>query len=80
MIPHHSIAIMTSERADIRDVRVRELAKGIIRAQRREIGKMRWLMNDIDANVIAATRAEAAARSVPEFEGRVNAGTPTPAR
>jgi len=80
MIPHHSIAIMTSERAGIRDVRVRELANGIIRAQRREIDEMRWLMNDIDANGIAATRAEAAARPVPEFEGRVNTGTPTPAR
>ena len=30
MIPHHSIAIMTSRRAHIRDPRVRELADGII--------------------------------------------------
>lgn len=38
MIPHHSIAILTSERADIDDVRVRELADEIIkRAQRKEI-------------------------------------------
>ncbi len=37
MIPHHSIAILTSERADIDDVRVRELADGIIKAQRKEI-------------------------------------------
>ena len=34
MIPHHSIAILTSERANIEDKRVRELADGIIRAQR----------------------------------------------
>ena len=38
MIPHHSIAILTSERADIEDPRVRELADGIIEAQKREIG------------------------------------------
>lgn len=37
MIPHHSIAILTSENAEIRDVRVRELANEIIDAQKREI-------------------------------------------
>jgi hypothetical protein len=37
MIPHHSIAVMTSERAQIRDPRVRKLAVEIIAAQRREI-------------------------------------------
>ncbi len=78
MIPHHSIAIMTSERAGIEDVRVRKLANDIIRAQRREIDEMRWLLNDIDANGIAATQAEAEARAVPEFEAQVNPGTPTP--
>jgi len=78
MIPHHSIAIMTSERAGIEDVRVRKLANGIIRAQRREIDEMRWLLNDIDANGPATTMAEADARPVPEFEGHVNPGTPTP--
>ncbi len=40
MIPHHSIAILTSERADIDDVRVCELADAIIRAQREEIDEM----------------------------------------
>ncbi|WP_350563892.1 DUF305 domain-containing protein, partial [Psychrobacter sp. CAL346-MNA-CIBAN-0220] len=40
MIPHHSIAILTSERADIEDPRVRELADGIIEAQKREIAEM----------------------------------------
>jgi len=33
MIPHHSIAIMTSGRAHIRDARVRKLADEIIEAQ-----------------------------------------------
>src|SRR5680860_443820 len=40
MIPHHSIAILTSERAEIEDVRVCELAVEIIEAQRREIAEM----------------------------------------
>jgi uncharacterized protein (DUF305 family) len=46
MIPHHSIAILTSERADIGDVRVRELAEGITKAQRKEIKEMDWLIED----------------------------------
>ncbi len=79
MIPHHSIAIMTSERAGIEDVRVRKLANEIIRAQRREIDEMRWLLQDIDENGIATTQAQADARPVPEFEAEVNPGTPTPA-
>jgi hypothetical protein len=54
MIPHHSIAIMTSERAHIRDPRVRELADGIIAAQVREIGEMERLMADLEANPPAA--------------------------
>lgn len=67
MIPHHSIAILTSENAQIRDVRVRELADGIIEAQRREIKEMDWLLNDISENGIVASEAEAEARPVPEF-------------
>lgn len=47
MIPHHSIAIMTSTRAHIKDPRVRELADGIIDAQVREIGEMKQLINDL---------------------------------
>lgn len=50
MIPHHSIAIMTSERAHLRDPRVRELARDIIMAQRREIAEMKYLIADIDRN------------------------------
>ncbi|MEO5824360.1 MAG: DUF305 domain-containing protein [Gemmatimonadales bacterium] len=48
MIPHHSIAILTSERATITDPRVRRLADGIIEAQRREIGEMKALIADLD--------------------------------
>jgi uncharacterized protein (DUF305 family) len=68
MIPHHSIAILTSERANINDVRVRELADEIIEAQRREIKEMNWLLDDIRANGIASSQSEAAARPVPDFE------------
>jgi uncharacterized membrane protein len=48
MIPHHSIAVMTSERAHIRDPRTRELAKAIITAQRREIAEMRYLIAQLE--------------------------------
>ncbi|MBK8030448.1 MAG: DUF305 domain-containing protein [Chloroflexi bacterium] len=67
MIPHHSIAILTSERAQIEDVRVKELADQIIEAQRREIAEMNWLLEDIRQNGIAAAQADAEARPVPEF-------------
>lgn len=53
MIPHHSIAIMTSERAHIRDPRVRKLADGIIEAQVREIGEMKELISDLEKNPVA---------------------------
>jgi hypothetical protein len=48
MIPHHSIAIMTSRRATITDPRVRKLADGIIEAQVREIGEMKALIAELD--------------------------------
>lgn len=48
MIPHHSIAILTSERANITDPRVRKLADGIIEAQRREIAEMEALIKDLE--------------------------------
>jgi uncharacterized protein (DUF305 family) len=47
MIPHHSIAILTSERAQITDPRVRELADQIIQNQRDEIAEMRVLIEDL---------------------------------
>lgn len=67
MIPHHSIAILTSERSQIEDVRVRELADEIIAAQRREIAEMEWLIEDIRANGLAETEDEADERPVPDF-------------
>ncbi|WP_404334526.1 DUF305 domain-containing protein [Planococcus sp. 11815] len=48
MIPHHSIAILTSERANISDPRVRQLADEIIEAQRKEIAEMEQLIKDLE--------------------------------
>jgi len=44
MIPHHSIAILTSERADIKDPEVKKLANEIIEAQRKEISEMKAMI------------------------------------
>tara|TARA_R100000306_G_scaffold62326_2_gene68656 strand:- start:15317 stop:15766 length:450 start_codon:yes stop_codon:yes gene_type:complete len=49
MIPHHSIAIMTSDRAQITDPRVRKLADEISEAQRREIAEMKYLVKELEA-------------------------------
>lgn len=58
MIPHHSIAIMTSERAHIRDPRVRKLADGIIDAQVREIREMKGLISDLKQNPVPDTQPD----------------------
>jgi hypothetical protein len=50
MIPHHSIAVLTSTRAHIRDPRVRALADNIARTQVREIGEMKALVDDLERN------------------------------
>ncbi|WP_339902991.1 DUF305 domain-containing protein, partial [uncultured Cyclobacterium sp.] len=75
MIPHHSIAILTSERAQIKDVRVRKLANEIIKAQRREIMEMQWLINDIRENGVVETEEEKKNRPLPEFEGKLDEET-----
>ncbi|UGS90722.1 DUF305 domain-containing protein [Ralstonia wenshanensis] len=70
MIPHHSIAIMTSERAHIKDPRVRKLADGIIRAQVKEIGEMNALIADLKQNP-----SPAGAPDIPSYRKR---GDPPP--
>lgn len=60
MIPHHSIAILTSERAGISDPRVRKLADDIIAAQRLEIAEMEALIIDLEGGPAAT----------PEIDGR----------
>ena len=69
MIPHHSIAILTSERSNLSDHRVCELAVEIIEAQRREIAEMDWLIDDIGENGAAESASEAEERPVPDFTG-----------
>ena len=72
MIPHHSIAIMTSERAHIRDPRVRKLADGIIEAQVREIGEMKTLIADLKAHPLA--------KDAPDRPSYRERGAPAPAQ
>jgi hypothetical protein len=48
MIPHHSIAILTSENANISDPSVRELADAIIETQREESTEMKRLIADLE--------------------------------
>ncbi len=65
MIPHHSIAILTSERAHIRDPRVRKLADGIIEAQVREIKEMKLLIAELEAKPVPET-----ARDIPPDQSK----------
>ncbi|MEL6297477.1 MAG: DUF305 domain-containing protein [Pseudomonadota bacterium] len=60
MIPHHSIAILTSERAEISDPRVRKLADEIIKAQRLEIAEMKALIADLNGGP----------KATPEIDGK----------
>lgn len=48
MIPHHSIAILTSNRANLTDPEVKELAKKIIEAQEAEIDEMKELIEKLE--------------------------------
>lgn len=50
MIPHHSIAILTSERADIQDPEVKQLAEDIIKAQKNEIEEMKSMIKRLQEN------------------------------
>lgn len=50
MIPHHSIAILTSERAAIKDPEVKKLANDIIEAQRKEIEEMKTMIKRLENN------------------------------
>lgn len=50
MIPHHSIAILTSKRADIKDPEVKKLADDIIKAQEKEIAEMKAMIIRLENN------------------------------
>lgn len=68
MIPHHSIAIMTSSRANIEDARVRKLADEIIYAQDKEIAQMRYLVDEIEASGVRSKPHEATVGDVVSLE------------
>lgn len=70
MIPHHSIAVLTSERAHLRDPRTRLLADRIIEAQLREIAEMKRLIADLERNPPPAD-----APDLPSYRAR---GVPPP--
>jgi uncharacterized protein (DUF305 family) len=70
MIPHHSIAILTSERAHIRDPRVRRLADQIVASQVREIAEMKEL--------IAALRRNPTLPGAPDLPSYRQRGKPAP--
>jgi hypothetical protein len=70
MIPHHSIAIMTSERARIRDPEVRKLADRILDAQVREIVEMKRLIARLEAQPVPDN-----APDLPSYRAR---GVPPP--
>ena len=46
MVPHHSIAILTSKRANLKDPEVKKLANDIIEAQEKEIEQMKKLIEE----------------------------------
>ncbi|SKB44868.1 protein of unknown function [Salegentibacter holothuriorum] len=48
MIPHHSIAILTSKRADIKDLETKKLAEEIIEAQKKEIAQMKKIIDRLE--------------------------------
>lgn len=58
MIPHHSIAILTSERTEISGPRVRKLADGIIEAQRLEFDEMKSLIADSQGGPAATPKID----------------------
>lgn len=87
MIPHHSIAIMTSERAHIRDPEVRQLADRIIDAQLREIAEMKRLIARLeahrvpdDAPELPSYRSRGAPPPPPEADASAGVNTRAPSR
>jgi uncharacterized protein (DUF305 family) len=87
MIPHHSIAIMTSERAHIKDPEVRKLADGIIDAQVREIAQMKRYIARLeaqptrdDAPNLLSYRDKQAAPPPPQTDESVGVNTLQPIR
>ena len=85
MIPHHSMAILTSERAQIRDPEVRLLADRIIDSQVREIREMKRLIAQLEAHpvsdnapVLPSYRDRGVPPPPPETDAEANVNTLQP--
>lgn len=50
MIPHHSSAIMVSQKAHLQDPEAQKLAQDIIEAQKKEIAQMQAMIERLEAN------------------------------
>ncbi len=50
MIPHHSIAVLTSENAQLSNPEVKALAEKIISAQQAEISQMKELIEELESD------------------------------
>ena len=48
MIPHHSSAIMVSQKAHLKDPEAQQLAKDIIEAQKKEIAQMKAMIKRLE--------------------------------
>lgn len=48
MIPHHSIAILTSNNANLKDPEVKKIAEEIIKAQEKEIKQMKAMIKRLE--------------------------------
>lgn len=78
MIPHHSIAVLTSERSGIEDPRVRKLADEIIEAQRKEIAEMKYLIAALERGAGREARdRESPAEVMPAGEAARSANVAT---
>lgn len=49
MIPHHSIAVLTSKNATLTDPEVQKLAEEIIKAQEKEIAEMKKMIERLES-------------------------------
>ena len=58
MIPHHSIAILASKRADLKDPEVKKLAEEIIQAQEEEIDKMKKMIKEMEGPLSVQIKKE----------------------
>jgi hypothetical protein len=52
VIPHHSAALLTSERAHVRDPKVGRISDGVIEAQEREISAIRQSVGNLETDSV----------------------------